>query len=397
MFFVPDTSEFMADNIVAMKDFLEERESNSKWYTDDDHTMASEIQFRPIHAEPICISAEVASLQASKFPKFTASEESYADSMNCPDQGYEGSTQLMYVNGTIWPVGTSAIKGLLERTGIRGEGWEKLRKFNPESLSQALNLFMEATKGSVCVLVQDEKVRAVNSGRYAICPSTFVLEETAKWIQDERPDAKFSVGYVNHDYTMWQIDLSAYTDEVLAMFPSLATQGFVPAVQIYMSHTGTSSVSIQPCLTLAGQTFPLTDSIDCAHIKKGNAKERTELMKAAVACNFGLIFQQLDKAVEDVDKLNSIKLGNAYNALLRAMKFIGMPKIQGMEAADQFKSLYPYSATAYDCFLAIIDAFAYVQRDFPHNERKQFDVADSVGRSIRLKWQDYDIPGDFSW
>lgn len=397
MKFICDKSEFIADNLESLKTFIEEREANSVWFTDEDNTRADSIRFRPIFSEPICIPAEVEKLKRSPMPKFTASEDAYADSMDCPEQGYEGTSQLMYVNGTLWPVGQSAVRSILERAGVKWEGWDKLKKFNPQSLSNALNLFLEATKGSACVLVQDEKVRAVNSGRYAICPATFVVEETERWIQDERPHAHFEKGYVNHDFTVWRINLRAYTGEVLGSFPSLISSGFTPAVQICLSHTGTSSVSLKPCLMLNGLIFPLSQSIDCPHIAKGTSSERTAQMKSSVRENFNKIFPSLNEAMVNIEKLDSIKLSNAYNALLRAMKSLGIPKVQGMEAAEQFHQIYPDTATAYDCFLAIVDAYNYVSRDFAKDFRKQFDVADSVGRAANLKWSDLDIPGDFSW
>ena len=68
-----------------------------------------------------------------------------------------------------------------------------------------------------------------------------------------------------------------------------------------------------------------------------------------------------------------------------------------MESAEQFQQIYPDVASAYDCFLAIVDAYSFVMRDFAKDQRKLFDAADSVGRAAKMKWMDYDIPGDFSW
>lgn len=397
MFFIPDNSEYVSDNMDSLKSFLKEREDNAKWLTDEDGVKISDVRFKPILDEPICVSAEVAKLKNAVVPKFTASEEAYVDSMNSPEMGYTGSTQMMFVKGELWPVGNSAIKSLLERSGIRGDGWEKLKSYRPDYLSNTLNMLMEASKGSACVLIQDEKIRAVNSGRYAICPATYVAEETERWIQTEKPLATFRFGYASHDYTMWQIDLSAYTNEVLGQFPELVSANFHPAVQIYLSHTGTSSVSIQPCLICGKAIFPIMEGIDCPHIAKGSATERTNQMKATVRQNFGMIFPKLDMASKSLSELDNITINNAYGALLRVMKAIGFPKAQGMEAAEQFRMIHPDIATAYDCFCAIVDAYSFVMRDFAKDQHKLFDVASCVGRAAKMKWQDYDIPGDFAW
>lgn len=397
MFFIPDNSEYLADNLDSLKDFLKEREGNSKWLTDEDGVRIDDVRFKPIVDEPICVSADVAKLKAAVVPKFYASEEAYVDSMNSPEMGYQGSTQMMFIKGELWPVGNSAVRSILERSGIRGDGWEKLKEFSPQYLSEVLNRFMEASKGSACVLIQDEKIRAVNSGRYAICPATYVAEETERWMHTERPKAQFMDGFVSHDYAMWRIDLGAYTNEVLGQFPALMSDGFKPAVQIYLSHTGSSSVSIRPCLVHGDTAFPLVESIDCPHIAKGSATERTNQMKASVHNNFGMIFLSLAKATKDIEDLDKITIKNAYGALLRVMKAINFPKVQGMESAEQFQQIHPDVATAYDCFLGIVDAYALVARDYAKDQKKLFSVADGIGRAAKMKWTDYDVPGDFSW
>lgn len=397
MFFVPDSSEFMADNFDSLNDFLLEREQNAKWLTDEDGVKIEDVRFKAILDEPICVSTNVAKLKNTVVPKFYASEEAYADSMNSPQMGYQGSTQMMFVKGELWPVGNSAIRSILERSGIRGDGWEKLKEFSPQYLSEVLNRFMEASKGSACILIQDEKIRAVNSGRYAICPATYVVEETERWIKTERPQAQLKIGYVNHDYAMWQIDLTAYTNEVLGQFSALVNDGLKPAVQIYLSHTGSSSVSIRPCLMCGKVVFPLMESIDCPHIAKGPATDRMNQMKASVHRSFSMIFNSFAKATNDIEDLDAVNIKNAYGALLRVMKAINFPKVQGMEAAEQFQQIHPDVATAYDCFLAIVDAYALVARDYAKDQKKLFSVADCVGRASKMKWVDYDVPGDFSW
>lgn len=397
-YFVPDDSEFRPDNLDSLQQFFVERELNSVWFTDEDNTRADDIRFQPINAEPICIPVNVSKLRQSKMPKFEATEEAYADTMDLPDYGYNGSSQLMFVNGNLYPVGNSAIKGLIERAGLKADGWVKLKKFNPGDLSEVLNRCMKASTGYVCVLAQDEKVRAINSGRYAICPMSFVAKATDDWVKAERPKANFLNSYVCHDFASWTIDLSAYTDEVLGQFPELKSNGFVPALIVSLSNSGTASVSLRPALMINNLAFPLANSIDCAHIGKGGASERTSQMKTTVKNNFAFVFSELQKSAEEINKMRSINVSNAYNALLRGMKALGVPKEQGMEAAEQFQFLYPGSATAYDCYIAIVDTFTFVVRDNPKDYKKQFSVADAVARAGKFDWMKLgNIPGEFSW
>ena len=394
-----DNAEFFTSEPQELKDFFQEREESAIWYSDETNCRADDIRFQPIFDEPICVPAEVNKLKAAKTVKFDSSEEAYADTMYAPDFGYYGSTQMMFVGGHLYPVGISAIKGMTERAGIKVEGWDKLRKANPSDLSDVLGKFMKATDGYLTVLVEDEKVRAVNSGRYAACPASTVLNAVNQWIDNEYPHAKFVNAYANHDYAIWRIDLEKYTDDVLGAFPELKNNGFVPAMTVSLSHTGTSSVSFTPCLRVGDIYFPICEGINTPHIAKGKFSERMAAMESAVKTNLFSVFPKISEVSKRIDSMRNINVSNAYNALLRGMKSLGLPKIQAMEAAEQFKQLFGSTASAYDIYMAVVDTLAYVTRDFPNDYRKQVSVAKSMERAVvGIDWAKLgNIPGDFSW
>ena len=394
-----DNAEFFTSEPQELMDFFQEREESAVWYSDETNCRADDIRFQPIFDEPICVPAEVNKLKAAKTVKFDSSEEAYADTMYAPDFGYYGSTQMMFVGGHLYPVGISTIKGMPERAGIKVEGWDKLRKANPSDLSDVLGKFMKATDGYLTVLVEDEKVRAVNSGRYAVCPATTVLNAVNQWIANEYPDAKFVNAYANHDYATWRIDLEEYTDDVLGAFPELKNNGCAPAMTVSLSHTGTSSVSFTPCLHIGDIYFPICEGINAPHVAKGKFSERMVAMESAVKTNLFSVFPKITEVSKRIDSMRNINVSNAYNALLRGMKSLGLPKIQAMEAAEQFKQLFGSTATAYDIYMAVVDTLAYVTRDFPKDYRKQVSVAKSMERAVvGIDWAKLgNIPGDFSW
>lgn len=394
-----DNAEFFTSEPQELEDFFMEREENAVWYSDETNCRADDIRFKPIFDEPICVPAEVSKLKAAKTVKFDSSEEAYADTMYAPDFGYYGSTQMMFVGGHLYPVGISAIKGLAKRAGMMVEGWDKLRKGNPQGLSNVLDTFLKETKGFLTVLVEDEKVRAVNSGGYAACPATTVLKAVNQWIENEYPDAEFVSAYANHDYVTWRINLDAYTDNILGAFPELKNNGFSPAMTIALSHTGESSVSFSPCLHIGDIYFPICEGINAPHIAKGKFSERMAAMESAVKTNLFSVFPKITEVSKRIDSMRNINVSNAYNALLRGMKSLGLPKIQAMEAAEQFKQLFGSTATAYDIYMAVVDTLAYVTRDFPKDYRKQVSVAKSMERAVvGIDWAKLgNIPGDFSW
>lgn len=397
---IPDSAEFYtSESLKELGEFFEEREKNAIWYSDETNCRANSVRFQPIFDEPICVPADVSKLKAGTTVKFEASEEAYADTMFSPEFGYNGSSQMMFVGGHLYPVGISAIKGLTERAGMKVDGWDKLRKANPEDLSEVLGKFMKATDGYLTVLVEDEKVRAVNSGRYAACPASAVLKAVSGWIDNEYPNIKFVDAYVNHDYATWKLDLSAYTKEILGNYPELEKNGFAPAMIVALSHTGNSSVSFTPCLQSGKVYFPICEGINAPHIAKGQFSERMASMEAAIKTNLSSVFPKITEVSQKIDNMRNVQVQNAYNALLRGMKSLGLPKIQAMEAAEQFKNLFGYTATAYDIYIAVVDTLAYVIRDFPQDYRKQFAVAKSMERAVvGIDWAKLgNIPGDFSW
>ena len=396
--FVHDSSEFVGKELNEMVEFIKERELTQKWFTDEDNTRVDKIRFKPIFPEPLCIPTEVATLKAGKLIKFTSSEDAYGDTMYAPDYGTYGSSLLMSVNGELHPVGVSALDGIVSRAGSGIKGVDNLRVKNPQKLDDNLNNYFIETEGYAFVMVQDEKVRAVNSGRYAICPASKVMDACTEWMTYEYPNSTFVEGYACHDYMCWTIDLEDYTQDVLGNFPELIAHGFTPALQVFLSNTAKSSVSLKPTFKLNGNIMPLSATIDCVHIGKGSASERTMAMVQTVKENFKQVFPNLIASFADINKMSAIPVKNAYNAILRAMKGLKIPKQQGMEAADIFHSIYPDVANAYDCFLCIVDAYSFVARDFPNDYKKQFEIASCIGRAIKIDWKKLgDIDGAFSW
>ena len=105
-------------------------------------------------------------------------------------------------------------------------------------------------------------------------------------------------------------------------------------------------------------------------------------MKEAVQKSFDGIFPDIEKAAQEIENLHKITVENSHTAVLRGMKSLGMPKAQCIEAAELFASIFPEKATAYDCHMAVVDAYTFVTRDFPDDYRRQFAAADAVGRAI---------------
>ena len=399
--FIKDNAEFATKDFSEMINFLDEREQkdNYKWFSDEDGITIKDVHFYPIEPEPIVASCHMTELQKNAAATFEASEEAFMDSMYCPSFGLEGSSQVIEIGGKLFPVGKSAIKGILERAGIKSEGYKKLMEYDAKELSNVLNSFFKASKGGVCLLVQDEKVRAVNSDRYGICPISFVAQTTEAWIRNNYPDAEVTSAYTNHEFSAWTVDLIDYTDDIFSGADRLKQLGFTPAIIVQTSNTLSSSVTIKPSIIKGNIVFPVGKPIATPHVGKGDTSSRSLQIKETVLQNFALAYASVSNAVTDIQNLEKVTVKNAYNALLRAMKAVGMPKMQGMEAAEIFEQIhYGKPATALECYLSIVDAYSFVVRDNPHDIKKQFEVGECVTKAMRIDWEKLgNIPGSFSW
>lgn len=384
MNFVLDDAEFCTKSLDEIAQFLKDRENTAIWHTDD--CGLADIRFSPIDSEPLLAAGKLASLRSAPAMKFSASDEAYSDSIFAPSCGYFGSSQLLRVKGNLYPVGDSAIRGITRKLGLYDVHWNRMREFSPAKLSENLNNALDAfgNNGSKCtILVEDEKVRAFNGPNYAICPMTDVMDMMQAWIRRQCPDAKFVIAYANHNIVKWTVDLSAYTKQILKGFPELIANNFTPAFSMRLSHTGDSSVAIIPSLVAGNVYFPISKGLNVEHTKRGgSAAERSDAMKEAVQKSFDGIFPDIEKAAQEIENLHKITVENSHTAVLRGMKSLGMPKAQCIEAAELFASIFPEKATAYDCYMAVVDAYTFVTRDFPDDYRRQFAAADAVGRAI---------------
>lgn len=401
--FIDDVSEYhTSDSIENMIEFLQERERNWHWFVDG-FVHSDTIEFFPICKDAQKAEEEIEKLKSIENVMFVPDKEEYINSIFNEENYRCGSGQLIRIGNTIYPVGNSAIRGIISRAGLTQDGYGKLQKYNLQSLSEVLNTLFKATNKPAVILMQDRKIRAFHSERYAICPMSDVLLHTKNWIDTTMPNATFVEGYYNHNFCRIVISLSAYQKEILKSFPVLIRSGFSPALIITMSNTGSSCISLKSALEDKNNRciFPLNSSLDIIHVGRCHftAQERTEELKSKLQENYGKLFQNMKKGLDTIAKLQQITVTNAYNALLRGLKELRIPKEYGMESATVFKDIFETGeSTAYDCFLAVTDCFLAFAKEYPNNYIKQYEMADIIARASEINWKRLgDIKGDFSW
>lgn len=397
---VKDNWEFMS-SYPEFRNMVSTIEAEQLVFTHDDDLLQAmgSNAFDPLQKNLRVVGLDDAPLLIPQIAQQTGREElSIEDTMTL-----NGGTGLMLQMGNqVFPIGQSALSGLADRAGLTHDGLNRHYPEGASAVADVLNRQFMQGKSGACIIVNCDKVRAVNGPSYAVGQLSDILDMYEVFVA-QFPQAQTKRCFISHDFIKWEVDLSAHADTLLAN-TALSKNGFVPALRFITSNTGKAAFQAIPMLKRANSNvfIPLcmpNGVLRVRHMAKGNYTERTNALMNKILQAFECVIAALDNRSRDFEKLKTINVDNAYNAVLRVMAEVGIPKKQGMEAAKAFQGMYPApdAATAYDCMLAIINAYAFYVRDNAQNERGQMNVSFAVGAAMGISWPEYSIPGEFSW
>lgn len=358
----------------AFLEFAKERENHTEWRP----IKSSQITFSPLYEEPL-MAAAIAS-------QYGANVEAIEE---CMDPLHSGL--VAKVGNVSAPVGDSAISTIRERMAVRKKFWVR-QHHDPAVLAKDVNSSFSMMPGKCIVKIADEMVRAVLSERYTPINVPTVYRIVCDYLNKAYPEAVFVRGMYSHYRADMLFDLSAYKDELLGS-SKMRKLDCTPVLFVETSDVAVSSVSVRPLLIFGGAEAPLSYREDTRHLgKEENISER-------VQNSLELVMAKFNDVVREVDKLDEIKLSNPYNTLLRVFRAIKWPvdaKKHALESAENFMAMTDgQEATAYDSYMAIVDAYSFFMRDNPSADTARF--MDSVSRSIVIDWKQYDLPGKFSY
>ena len=104
----------------------------------------------------------------------------------------------MRVDGSYYPVRSTAYKSLLDRAKISGSALPKLSR---QRLASVLNDCLELYSSETLLLIRDEKISAAHSGDsmdYSVLPIDELLKVLTKKLDDRFPGSVFQGGYRDH-------------------------------------------------------------------------------------------------------------------------------------------------------------------------------------------------------
>ena len=298
-----------------------------------------------------------------------------------------GAGLKLTVSSGTRPVGASAVASIINRAGLQAAGWKKLRNGNLESLKSVLNMLMDVSSGAVHIKVADEKIRAVHSGKYTALRADRLLDMVKGYFDREWPNATFEEGYFSHERMQEVIDLAQYKDDFFGRIPTGIFQSATPAFVVYSSDVATSAVTLVPSMKLGGVCAPMTKAVKIEHMG--------EDLEARVSDALAMILAYFQGAVADMQALENVEVKYGTNALKRLLKDGGMPKKCAWEAIEGFDGMYGSSpVTAIEIYLAAVDAYSAVLREFPQDKKKILLAADCVARVANARWSDVDKAGE---
>ena len=302
------------------------------------------------------------------------------------------------------PVGASAMGGLRDRAGFTGDGLDRHLRKSAEDAAAALNRQFANWDSSATVIERAGKVRSFMSRNFAYGKYTDILTAFEEFWKQKYPLSEVKNCYVSHTIMRWEMSLEPYKTQFFRGFQELLNSGYIPMLIFSVSNTGDSAFRIAPALGQTGSSIvvPIAQfngNIAVRHVAKGNFQERCDALLEQIMVSYAGVETMMDNANANLANMQKTNVRNAYNALLRTMDDCGFPKQQGMEAATNFKNVYGNgSATAFDCFIACMNAYSFVCRDYADNTTKKFATSLSVGKAANAPWQMRgEIPGDYAW
>ena len=400
--FISDGFESQFDDWDDFRQCISDMEKTEQVFTHDDDLQAAGIGFDPVQPNLKISSIENNPIGVGAIAKaMNANVDAVLSSMLDSD----GTGLAMEMdNGRIVPIGWSAIAGMEDRAGLTPNGFKRHWKKAPELAAIAFNGQFKDGEGGVTVIERCHKVRGMMSSSFAYAKFSNILDAfNAFWMQ-QYPKATVQNMYISHTEIYWELNLQQYKQQIFIGFPDLLNGNAYPVLLFASSNTANSAFRIMPAMGTTGSNVvaPLCQresALSVYHTASGNFEERCNtVMESIVKCHAQAV-TMLDSTCRDLQAMHTITVNNAYNAILRVMADANMPKKQGMEAAENFKNVFGNSpATAFDCFMCVVNAYSFFVRDNKGKQSKHFEVAMAVGKAAGARWEALgNIAGDFSW
>jgi len=293
-----------------------------------------------------------------------------------------------------YPVRGCAIKSILDRAGIAGNG---LRRVEKSVYARILNDLLKVANGEALIRFSEGKVSAVLSGDcndYSILDVEEIYMHAVDYLGSNFKGCNYLGGFYEHNMVsaLWELSgedelLKAYEEELKLHGKSV--DEMKPMVRITTSDTGNGGANIYPMFVSGTEntTINLGNPLRLEHRYGNDITEFEQQLKQ--------LYSKYQLATGNLIKLLKIDIMHPVNCMRGVMDKLKIPKRYQAEAVELFKAQQGEDpCTAHDIYYGISEILYMLACDGEEGSRIT-RMEETIARALSMNWEEYDIPGTY--
>lgn len=293
-----------------------------------------------------------------------------------------------------YPVRGCAIKSILDRAGIAGNG---LRRVEKSVYARILNDLLKVANGEALIRFSEGKVSAVLSGDcndYSILDVEEIYMHAVDYLGSNFKGCNYLGGFYEHNMVsaLWELSgedelLEAYKEEL--KLHGKTVDEMKPMVRITTSDTGNGGANIYPMLVSGTEntTINLGNPLRLEHRYGNDITEFDQQLKQ--------LYAKYQLATGNLIKLLKIDIMHPVNCMRGVMDKLKIPKRYQAEAVELFKAQQGEDpCTAHDIYYGISEILYMLTCDGEEGSRIT-RMEEIIARALSLNWTEFDIPGTY--
>lgn len=293
-----------------------------------------------------------------------------------------------------YPVRGCAIKSILDRAGIAGNG---LRRVEKSVYARILNDLLKVANGEALIRFSEGKVSAVLSGDcndYSILDVEEIYMHAVDYLGSNFKGCNYLGGFYEHNMVsaLWELSgedelLEAYKEEL--KLHGKTVDEMKPMVRITTSDTGNGGANIYPMLVSGTEntTINLGNPLRLEHRYGNDITEFDQQLKQ--------LYAKYQLATGNLIKLLKIDIMHPVNCMRGVMDKLKIPKRYQTEAVELFKAQQGEDpCTAHDIYYGISEILYMLTCDGEEGSRIT-RMEETIARALSMNWEEFDIPGTY--
>ncbi len=290
-----------------------------------------------------------------------------------------------------YPVRGCAIKSILDRAGIQGNG---LRRVEKNVYARILNDLLKVANGEALIRFSEGKVSAVLSGDcndYSVLDVEQIFLHSVDYLTSNFKGCNYLGGFYEHNMVsaLWELSgedelLEAYKEELRLHGKSI--DEMKPMVRITTSDTGAGGANIFPMLVSGKEntTINLGEPLRLEHRYGNDITEFDQQLKQ--------LYGKYQLATGNLIKLLKIDIMHPVSCMRGVMEKLKIPKKYQAEAIELFKAQQgENSCTAHDIYYGISEILYMLTCEGEEGSRIT-RMEEVIARALALNWTEFDIP-----